>query len=113
MADLDGSIGLAMTPEPAIVLAPPEMLDIELGARVVNHVRKNPGTGYSGLTDAGILTLLVEQDSIELHTRADLSFPVVDADDIPFADTILSRSILKHCVHRRLPGLHCLQLSTL
>src|SRR5262249_14376984 len=41
--DLDLDVILAVTPQPAVILAPPEMLDVELGRGKIQHVRQDAG----------------------------------------------------------------------
>jgi hypothetical protein len=71
---------------------------------MIHHVRQDAGARDDRLADVRVRAALVEQDAVELDPAADLGFAVIDLNHVSFADTVLPRTVLKHCVHRRLPG---------
>src|SRR5262249_1243439 len=78
--DLDGGVMLAVSFEPAVVLAPAEVLDVELGGRVVHDLGQDAGAFDQRPADERALAALAEQDAVECQLGPDLGVAIVQAD---------------------------------
>ena len=110
VANEHGSVRLPMPLQPAVVLPPAKVLDIELGRRVIHDFPENPHAFNERLTNPKVAGVLVQEHPRELQAGTDLGVPVINPDDVPFADAILARTVLKHSVHERIPAMPASEL---
>jgi hypothetical protein len=93
-----------MAPQAPVVLAPPEVLNINFDRGMLDYVADDAHSLQHWLANARLLAALVEQNTFELKPRADFSVAIIYTDLIAFAHSVLSRAIFKHCVHRSFPA---------
>jgi len=92
-----------MAAQAAGVLAPPEVLDVELDGGMAHHLAHHAGAVDHRPADAPVPLVGIKQDATELDLIAFLGVAVIDADHIAFFDEILPRAVFKHCVHGSCP----------
>jgi hypothetical protein len=98
-ADLHGQVRLPVSPQAAMVFSSSEVLNVELGGPVIDHVGNDAVALNERLTDQEALVPLVEQNPVKNDAVADVGVAVIDLDDISLADSILPGSIFKNCIH--------------
>src|SRR5262249_48804230 len=88
--DADFDIGLSVSLQPAVVLAPAEVLNYVLGGGVGGDLGHDPRTGDHGLTDEGVAPVGDQEHVAELEVGPDLGLAVVEADGVADADPVLA-----------------------
>ena len=77
-----------MAPEPAVVLAAAQVLDVKLGRWVIDNLAQHASSFKHGLTNLQTFGALEQQNSLKLKVGTDFKIPVVDLNDIAFAHRV-------------------------
>src|SRR5262249_60571470 len=88
-----------MALQAAVVLAPAELLNVQLRRWVVDYFSDDAHALDEGLADPRVVAALVKQDTVELQARPFLGVAVVHRDEVAFANSILARTVFKDCIH--------------